>query len=278
MKTAIFAITLTAAALMVSATVWEGAAAVSPEEIPEIGAAISTNAFPKNTVVYVTNLENNKSVGAIVVSSLDSSGLLATLSERAAVAIGIKADSVGRIRLILPEDAIAFSRYRDGMEEISFSVETEGSSEGLSLIPSEDRVPEGSSLYIIPSTDYIPSIETTVNEYVYIAGIPENGSAASPAEREYVPPADFSPFQVPLISSLEQGKWYIQVGAYTRSDYVEDEINRIGTGYPLLIQNVGTDIKPMFRILLGPMNQGESGAMLQRVKSIGYSDAFARHN
>jgi len=48
--------------------------------------------------------------------------------------------------------------------------------------------------------------------------------------------------------------------------------------YPLAVQNVGSDTNPMFRILLGPLNQGESGAMLQRFKSIGYSDAFIRYN
>jgi cell division septation protein DedD len=94
----------------------------------------------------------------------------------------------------------------------------------------------------------------------------------------YAPPSDFSPFQAPLISSLERGKWYVQLGVYTRPDNVEDEIIRIGSAYPVAIQNIGTDTSPMFRVLLGPLNQGESGAMLQRFKSIGYADAFVRYN
>jgi cell division septation protein DedD len=77
---------------------------------------------------------------------------------------------------------------------------------------------------------------------------------------------------------LEQGKCYVQVGVYTRPDNVEDEVSRIGTGYPLAIQNVGTDTSPMFRVLLGPLNRGESEAMLQRFRSIGYTDAFVRYN
>jgi hypothetical protein len=59
---------------------------------------------------------------------------------------------------------------------------------------------------------------------------------------------------------------------------VEFEINRIGTAYPTVIQIAGTESDPMYRILLGPLSQGESGAMLQRFKSIGYKDAFIRSN
>jgi len=77
---------------------------------------------------------------------------------------------------------------------------------------------------------------------------------------------------------LERGKWYVQLGVYSRPDNVEDEIIRIGSAYPVAVQNIGTDTSPMFRVLLGPLNQGECGAILQRFKSIGYPDAFVRHN
>jgi cell division septation protein DedD len=108
---------------------------------------------------------------------------------------------------------------------------------------------------------------------------PTSPAVAAPTTPAYTAtPTQFSPFQVPLISRLEPNKWYVQVGVYTRPDYVEDEINRIGSGYPLAIQNVGTDTNPLFRVLLGPLNQGESSAMLKRFQSIGYTDAFVRYN
>jgi cell division protein FtsN len=126
----------------------------------------------------------------------------------------------------------------------------------ITLYPSEERLPEVSYREISP-------------EYL----------APPLARTEYVPPADFSPFQVPLISRLERGKYYVQVAAYARPDNVEDEINRIGRSFPLAIQNIGTDSNPLFRVLLGPLNnQSESSAMLQRFKSIGYTDAFVWRN
>jgi len=139
----------------------------------------------------------------------------------------------------------------------------------LTLIPAEERVPTATEeSAVAASRDVAPKNTVSKNA-------PHPVRIAEPA---YTLPAEFSPFQAPLISSLERGKWYVQLGVYSRPDNVEDEISRIGTAYPVAIQNVGNDTSPMFRILLGPLNQGESGAMLQRFKSIGYADAFIRHN
>ena len=130
---------------------------------------------------------------------------------------------------------------------LASSGKTEGARANYVMVPTAERPPEPASAYTIPVT--------------------------APA-----PPAPVSPFQAPLIERMEQGKWYVQLGAYSRFDLVEDEISRIGASYPIAIQNIGTDTKPLFRVLLGPMNQGESGAMLQRFKSIGYTDAFLWKN
>jgi cell division septation protein DedD len=153
----------------------------------------------------------------------------------------------------------------------------------LTLIPSEERIPTSTG-YVIAPEDIIPSIGAAIGAQAEPPSVPpvEITAVAAQGEVEYVPPvvsfAEFSPFQAPLISRLEPNKWYVQVGTYGRAEYVEDEIGRIGTSYPLAVQNVGTDTNPLFRILLGPLNQGESGAMLQRFKSLGYVDAFIKYN
>jgi len=134
----------------------------------------------------------------------------------------------------------------------------------LGIIPSEERLPNTANRFVIAPEDRAPPLKTN--------NVSNASSSASPGM------SDFSPFQVPLISRLEQGKCYVQIAAFQRAEHVEDEISRIGTTYPLAVQNIGSDTNPMFRILLGPLNQGESGAMLQRFKSIGYNDAFIRYN
>jgi hypothetical protein len=114
-KTAI-ALACAATLLLTGASVWEGSAIVAGAgELPESGYYVATNSFPRNTIVDVKNLETDKTVRAIVAGSLNSPGLLAALSPEAASAIGLARRTVGRIRVTVPADPIAFSRFTDGL-------------------------------------------------------------------------------------------------------------------------------------------------------------------
>jgi len=103
-------------ALNAAPGVWEGAASVAPYgELPERGYYASTSSFPRNTVIDVINLETGKSVQAIVASPNNKqAGGLVMLSRDAAEALGMYNNSTGRVRLSLPSDKIANSRYIDG--------------------------------------------------------------------------------------------------------------------------------------------------------------------
>ncbi|MDR1374850.1 MAG: SPOR domain-containing protein, partial [Treponema sp.] len=59
---------------------------------------------------------------------------------------------------------------------------------------------------------------------------------------------------------------------------VESELNKLGRTYPLAVQSGGSPKSPVYRILLGPVNLGESGALLRRFKGSGYQDAFIRQD
>ena len=135
----------------------------------------------------------------------------------------------------------------------------EGSSANLRLIPSQERIPQPDEQPYINPEYIIPPI-----------GSPPSSAAAPPVVR------NSPPFKAPLVSSLEHGKWYVQIGVYTKADHVENAINRVGTASPMVIQNIGTDTTPMFRVLLGPFSQNEGKTMLQRFKNKGY-DVFLRN-
>ena len=116
MKRIMIVLSLVVAALAVGASVWEGTAAVAASgELPDTGYYVATNSFPRNTVVDVKNLETDKTVRAIVAGPLGSPGLLASVSREAAAAIGLGARNVGRIRMTMPADPIAFSRFTEGI-------------------------------------------------------------------------------------------------------------------------------------------------------------------
>ena len=96
----------------------------------------------------------------------------------------------------------------------------------------------------------------------------------APDPQPKTPPAHFN-----IVTDLQRGAWYVQLAAIPRLESVTYEIGRIGLAehpYPMLLQSIGTEAEPMFRILLGPLSQGESAAVLRRVRSVGHSEAFVR--
>jgi hypothetical protein len=373
--------------------IWDGAAAVAQAgQLPDTGFFIATNSFPLNTVVDITNLDNGKTARVMVISGLDTPGLLAIVSARTAETIDLSFRTIGRIRLsqsdtpaparapIQADRAIStdrlFSAYVPETEwandlpviidlpepaQTAASVivatpslvppppvqETASGRIELTLTPARVITPTEDTLvipdeYIIagiaPSEPvYITDIpmpvlsidesriimsfeekaaaaalaaeipgpysELFIDETFVIATLdtrPDNPDSLSPQEHRpadillcslhipesvliadapLIPDApELALFSVPVITATELGKYYIQLGAYGNTELVEQEISRISNSYPLQIQTTGTSESPMYRILLGPLNQGESGALLQRFRSLGYADAFIRRN
>jgi cell division septation protein DedD len=142
----------------------------------------------------------------------------------------------------------------------------EASNTNLILVPSQERKPQVEQPRIPPEL-IIPPIESPPPSSAERKG---NVSPAVPHVSQNSPP-----FKAPLITSLERGKWYVQIGVYTMAGHVENAINRAGKTSPVVVQNVGTNTKPMFRVLLGPFSQNESKTMLQRFRNKGY-EAFLR--
>ncbi|MDR3171438.1 MAG: SPOR domain-containing protein [Treponema sp.] len=151
----------------------------------------------------------------------------------------------------------------------------------LALIPAGEQPPEETAFVGLPpeaeiaplpdSRTVTGSEDSWIDPALIIAPIDETASLQSGPE-----PGTAQSFSVPMIMGLEKGRYYLQLGAYSKPESVERELSRIGRSYPLTIQKGGPLEKPFYRILLGPLNLGESGALLQRFKGSGWSDAFIR--
>jgi hypothetical protein len=98
-----------------SASSWEGASVMAPVgALPEKGYYAATNLFPVDTVINIVNLETGKNIQAIVRDNTSTPGGIVLLSREAADAIGMRIDSIGRIRITQPSEDIAYSRFIDG--------------------------------------------------------------------------------------------------------------------------------------------------------------------
>ncbi|WP_010255436.1 SPOR domain-containing protein [Treponema primitia] len=167
----------------------------------------------------------------------------------------------------------------------------------ITLVPAEERPPQ-SAVTIAPRTE-IPPVgsqpskdDTYLDPRFFIGPIPPHERpaprsapqatiASAPRTASVVPQQPSLPkgsiFSVPITNQLEGGKYYVQIGAFTQPDTLEVAVTRINRRYPLTVQPGGSHNSLVYRLLIGPLNVGESGAVLQRVKSNGYPDAFVRY-
>lgn len=473
---------------LMGASIWEGAAAMAAGgELPDSGYYIATNSFPRNTMVDVVNLENGKTLRVIVVGGIDTTGLLGILSKEAAAILGIEKGTIGRIRVNMPTDPIAFSRYTEGLNntgdpdrdpaasisiakaideqktepspnsaeppkvstdsmavgaqetlapEQTGSTEPEAPQEETVQTPLADTmtsnselptitdalavedetitelpetkqegvVPESSNeesmlaetttqvepeqtelampdaiiqdtaqpeatpeetlqvassatepavetveapeitetpelsgpvigpeilegpveLSLEPAEERPPAVPSTVSPVentqtkidirIQAEPVPEpvHGSGAvvvadlspmtvpEPAPSPASPTVQTSPittptqseatqkavpqssdlqkqnFSVPSVTILEKGKYYVQLGAFARVESVENLIKGLNKKYPLIVYISGTAEKPIYRLLIGPVNQGESSALVSYFKKSGFKDAFVK--
>jgi len=195
MKIRIIFLSLLAFIIFCGASPWEGAGAAAPNgELPATGRYVATNAFPRNTVVDILNIETNKSTRAIVANTLDSPGLLAVVSREAADLIGMRQGSVSRIRMTQPSDPIAYSRFTDAIES---GITDYDSGE---LYPEEPYVQEE---YV--QDDYIPPApEPEERPFIAAETTPRASTVNEPAINREIPP-EVSSANVPQNGSLTPG-------------------------------------------------------------------------
>jgi len=124
------------------------------------------------------------------------------------------------------------------------------------IVPTDNRPP--SSIYGIDPAFIIPGITNASNPETPVKS---NNLINDPN------------FSVPRIYELARGSYYVQLASFDSAESVQNSINRIDQHFNPVVYKDGDK---WYRILLGPLNQGESAAVLARFKSIGYKDAFVR--
>lgn len=402
------------------ASVWEGAAGIaSNSDFPTQGNYILSNAFPKHTVVEITNLENGITIQAEVTGPLGTSGVLAAVSPEAAKNLSLRSGSVSRVRVripftsaenlvfdnsfqnndpdVNPQAAIAFDKARYGETEVSEDEEwlgyvpeqvftdemvaQEDSGEGTQgvgpeknivpeevitaseeaienkkaiegeteieaakgsseirdektesvevvLIPPEEIETEDEDEIIVlsddslvpetPETSELPDAEKVADD-VIISDEPElvvsfdDSQIEINRENQPVLPdsevvaetdidSDFIAKEEDIIipetpviadestvkgnvdeyvsetqDTLEKGI-YIQIAALQDSKTLDEVCGKYGEDYPIKLVELQNNGKNLVRVLIGPVNRDEYGAVLERFKSFGFKDAFVSRN
>jgi len=132
------------------------------------------------------------------------------------------------------------------------------------FVSTGERPPENNTIYGIDPSSIIPGLSA--------APPVQQIEIQSPPVVTAVVTADTA-FSIPRIFELDRGRYYVQIAAVDSPESVENTVNRIDRSYGPVVYK---DSDSLYRVLLGPLNQGESAAVLQRFKSIGFKDAFVR--
>jgi hypothetical protein len=81
-----------------------------------------------------------------------------------------------------------------------------------------------------------------------------------------------------LIKNLESGKYYLQIGLFDRKEVLARKLTSLNWAYPYALETTENLKSPKYKLLVGPVNEGESNALLLRFKRYGYHDAFIRRD
>jgi cell division septation protein DedD len=153
--------------------------------------------------------------------------------------------------------------YEEEIEEPEYIAEEEPEEEIIEE-PEYIAEPEQTEFIIVEAEERPPQWPNGIDPDKIIPGI-----TRPPAEPEIQSPEQL--FNVP---KLTQKGYYVQLVSLPSTELFENTVNKIDRRYWPVVFDVGNNA---YRILLGPLNQGESAAVLQRFKSIGYNDAFVRN-
>jgi hypothetical protein len=88
--------------------------------------------------------------------------------------------------------------------------------------------------------------------------------------------ADMNNASLLLIKTVSGGKYYLQIGLFDRREVLAQKLTDLNWAYPYALETAGTLQSPKYKLLVGPVNEGESNALLLRFKRYGYHDAFIR--
>ncbi len=98
---------------------------------------------------------------------------------------------------------------------------------------------------------------------------------APEVEEEIVPVyVDREELEDRIEKQLENGSSYIQLGAYSSSELVYAEMDRIAVRYPMVVWTDKSAEGDVYKLLVGPLTADETGVLVYRFRAAGYQDLF----
>lgn len=138
----------------------------------------------------------------------------------------------------------------------------------LVLVPAEERPPEGPPT--VPEQEQ-PEQKQPEEEQ------PEEETESVPAlERRPAEVVRTPGGEIPVQQRIDTGSYYLQVAAYSKLDLAQARGKELSVQYPVTLYREDGGVKAPYKLMIGPLNEDESGTLLFTFTSRGYRDAFIR--
>jgi len=97
--------------------------------------------------------------------------------------------------------------------------------------------------------------------------------AARPTYEQPTAEPSEKPYRFETTGMLARDSYYVQLGVYSEPRSVEQVVSSLSPTFPITVYEPS---RMQYKVLLGPLNQDESGSVLFTIKARGYTDAFIR--
>ncbi len=155
-----------------------------------------------------------------------------------------------------------------------------GTAAGVTAVPQEQ--PSIKDQLLAPQTGPTSPAEgqTSGGQIAGVPAEPRPPAAASTATAAAIPASvageSWARSNLPLVNALQSNYYYLQIGAYTSPEGAKQALDRVASGYPLVVLPVREQGRIVYRLFVGPLRDDEKGAVLYWFKAKGYNDAFVR--
>lgn len=165
-------------------------------------------------------------------------------------------DTVKPEEPVAPEELIPVLSPENLPEEIEETLDM-SSVEELSdtILPSGDNV-----IYFLTPSDFRP---------------PTQPIESKESSEEIVPVlVDRETLEDYIVNQLNNGSSYIQLGAFSTAESIYSEIEAIENRYPMVVWTEQRNGNTLYKLLIGPLTQDETGVLSYRFRDSGYADLF----
>ncbi|MCK5200795.1 MAG: SPOR domain-containing protein [Spirochaetales bacterium] len=193
------------------------------------------------------------------------------LSDEKPVAVSMTADVIEieeleDISSILPLVEEFIAEEPDMEDEVVVAV-----TEPVIDLPPEDELLMDVEVVLEPS-DLRPPVVDTVEETEVVDTVVEEISSVSEPVEEMMPAA--ATYNMTRV--LAEDSYYLQLGAYREQYSALDLADSLGGMYPVTVFISDSPDTFNYKVMVGPLGQDESGAIMYSFRSSGYPDAFLR--